>query len=414
MNNINDQILDYFDSFTNSSDYDLLLKIYDQPHNFDDTDVNDKEYCNLVRFYNKLLSTKESYNYRIEVDRHCTALIEKLFQRYVGKNTFVLTTEQEHPAVKNYLPENNTFIICVNELKYENAVSQIIKKFKESNCTEFFLIMAGVIPGSAEILDETFFRKLKYALTKENIPHIFVLDDCQGLFMIQRDYSDFDAILGTAHVLVRYGFSMGILFTKLPHKIGYINKAGLKDLSTKLNYVFNHKQDALKFNGLITQFVKDEIDDNVLKIKDNQAQHMFVVSTDGVKFSQKKADEMKDYGIIFSELNTQNRFIRLRYQDCILFNSQDMLNVLQSFKKMLHSLKRMKDLATDLNFDKNVDINYDFIVNGTNKGIGEVNKKIYRSSFNVDEISEILNNSSLSFDKAKTNIVYHYIFEHQR
>ena len=84
---------------------------------------------------------KEDFNYRIEVDAHCTALIEKLFKRYVGKNTFVLTTEQEHPSVKNYLPKDNTYIICVNETKNEDAIPQIIQKFKKSGCTEFFLIM---------------------------------------------------------------------------------------------------------------------------------------------------------------------------------------------------------------------------------------------------------------------------------
>lgn len=403
-------LLDYFNSFINKGDYPLFLKVYDQKHDFDDTNINDPEYIQLVNFYNRLLNIK---GYRVEVDEHCTSLIKKLFQRYVNKDTFVLTTEQEHPAVKNYLPENNTYIICVNELNRKDAIPQIIQKFKQSGCKNFFLIMAGVVPGSSEILSEAFFRQLKLELTRNNINHIFTLDDCQGLYMINRDYSDFDCILGTAHVVVRYGFSMGILYTKLPHIIGHINKGSLKDFTSKLNYAFNHKQDALKFNSLMTEFLKDEIDNDTFTIKGNQASHMLTISTNGVKFNQKNATYLKDFGIIFSELNSKNRLIRLRYQDTLLFEPQELIKGLYQFKKMLHSLKKMKELGTDLTFDNSVDIDYGFMVNGTNKSIGDVNKKIYKSSFRNNEVSEIINRSSLMMENQKS-IVYNYIFSHQR
>lgn len=413
MKSIEDKLLTYLDGFTNKADYKDFLSVYDQKHDFDDTTLDDLEYIQLVQLYNKLLNLKEDFNYRIEVDAHCTALIEKLFKRYVGKNTFVLTTEQEHPSVKNYLPKNNTYIICVNETKNEDAIPQIIQKFKESGCTEFFLIMAGVIPGSSEILDEKFFKQLKVELAKAYINHIFVLDDCQGLYMLNRDYSDFDCILGTAHVIVRYGFSMGILYTKLPHKIGYINKGSLKAFLPKIKYALNHKEDALKFNSIMKEFLKDEIDGNTFIIKGNQAPHMLTISTRGVKFNQKVATELKDYGIIFSELNSKDRLIRLRYQETILFEPKEYIEGLHRFKKMLHSLQKMKELGTDLTFDNSVDIDYGFKINGTNKTIGEVNKKLYKSAFNKNEVLDMLDRSSLTIANQKP-IAYQYIFNHQR
>lgn len=413
MKNIENEILNYLDTFTSKDDYSSFLSIYDQKHNFNDTITKDPEYIQLVKFYNKLLNLKEEFNYRVEVDAHCTALIEKLFKRYVSKDTFVLTTEQEHPSVKIFLPKNNTYIVYVNELKKENIIIQIVQKFKESGCKDFFLIMAGVMPASSEIIDEIFFKQLKLALNKSNIKHIFVLDDCQGLYMIDRDYSDFDCILGTAHVVVRYGFSMGILYTKLPSQIGYINKSSLKGFIPKIEYAINHKQDALKFNNLITEFLKDEIDGETLSIKGNQAPHMLSISTNGVKFNQKVATDLKDYGIIFSEINSKNRRIRLRYQDTILFEPKEFIAGLHRFKRMLHSLRKMKELGTDLIFDNTADIDYGFKINGTNTPVSEINKSLYKSSFDKKEITEIFDRSSLTMNEHKL-ISYRYIFDHQR
>ena len=57
-------------------------------------------------------------------------------------------------------------ISCTAKLSSNNidAIPQIIQKFKQSGCKNFFLIMAGVVPGSSEILSEAFFRQLKLEL----------------------------------------------------------------------------------------------------------------------------------------------------------------------------------------------------------------------------------------------------------
>ena len=404
---MDNEILNYFDSFVNSKDYGLLLKNYDKDYAYDDTTTQDPEYIHLVKFYNKLLNIKDESNYRIEVDSCCSALIEKLFQRYVTKDTFVLTTEQEHPSVKYCLPENNTYIIYVKELYYKNAVSQIIKRFKQSSCTNFFMIMAGTMPGSAEFINPSFFRKLKKALVQEHISHILVLDDCQGLFMLERDFSDFDCILATAHVLVRHGFEMGLLFTRLPQKIGYINKTGLKDFVTKLNYVFNHKKEALQFNKMMSKFFAQEIDGKTFSVDKKQVPHMFVIKTKNMKFSQKHADQLKKFGIILSEINSKIRLIKLRYQETVLFEPKVYADVLVKIRKILHVLRRMKELNDNLNFDNSIDLKYDFTITGTKVRIDEIDKKTYKSLYDpvnsIDECNEY------------RNITFNYIFkQHQR
>lgn len=411
MQNIDNEFLKYLEGFVNTSDYTYLLNVYDKKHAFDDTTTTDPEYLNLTTFYNRLLNLTDKY--RVEVDCNCTSLIEKLFARYVNADTFVLTTEQEHPAVKAYLPAKNTFIISINELDNPLAISQIITKFRQTSYKKLFLIMSGVVAGSSKIIKQSFFEQLKVELNKAHIPHLFVLDDCQGLFMTPRNYAIFDAILGTAHVIVRYGFSMGILFTKLPDRIGYINKASLKAFINKLKYVFNHKAEATRFNTIVHSFLGNEIDGNILNVKAGQASHMITISTTGVKFNQRSADELSTYGMLFSELNTKNRLIRLRYQDAILFNPRAYLDGLYKLKRVLHSLKKMNEFAIDLSFDNSIDIDYEFTVNNINKPIGEINKNIYRSDFNINEIERVIKQSQSTYVGHK-EAVYNYIFNRQR
>lgn len=398
------EIFDFLNSFRTSKDSNLLTLDY-TANNYDKDDItslSDLEYLELVRYYNRLLNIKDSLNYRIEIGPNCTFLIERLFERYVSNNTFVLTTEQEHPAVKNCLREN-TYIIKVDELYRKNAISQIIKKYKQSKCINFFLIMQGVICGSAEIIDEAFFKKLKAALQKEGIPHILILDDCQGLYMTNRDYTDFDGILATGHVLIKHGIEMGILYTKLNKKIGYINKAGLKAFSTKLAFVLNHRKDAIKFNSLIKDYLKDEIDKKDLKIKPNQASHMLVIQTNGIKFNQKHADEMEKSYITFSELNTRLGLIRLRYQEAITIDPIKYINSLKRLKKILRSLRKKKELGNEATFDNSIALNYDYSLNNKDERmVSDVNSKSnYNSSFNMKETE--------SKEKVYP-IKFHYIF----
>ena len=272
-------------------------------------------------------------------------------------------------------------------------------------------MMAGVIPGSAEVLNQQFFVNLKNSLVTNSIPHTLILDDCQGIYMTKRDYSIFDGILGTAHVLIKTNFEMGILFTKLKHKIGYFNKAALNVFADKLMIVCNHRQNALKFNELVSEFLKDEIDNKDFEMKSTQAQHMAVIKANKIKFNQKYADELEAVNITFSELNTPVGMIRLRYQEAIMKDPNEYIKKLNRLKHILRSLKRGKELRESVIFDNSENINYNFEVNGNIK-VSKINKKPLKIKFYTKDND--IENQHEDIIENQTKFNFHYIFNRSR
>lgn len=378
----------------------------------DDCLETDIEYINLVKLYKSLLNCGVLDKYRIETGPNCTYLIEELFKRYVNNDTFVLTTEQEHPAVKYFLNTDNIYVLQVEDINKRDVIKRIIRKYKQSKCKNFFLMMAGVIPGSAKILDQNFFVGLKQALIFNKIPNVLILDDCQGIYMVDRDYSIFDGILGTAHVLIKSNFEMGILLTKLPHKIGYINKAGLNAFKDGLQIICNHKSDAKKFNTIFKQLLKAEIDGKAFEIKEGQAPHMLVLSANRVPFNQKYADRMEASEITFSELNSPIGMIRLRYQEAVNKDPEVYINTyIKELKRILKALKRAKELKENTDFNNSINIDYDFTINKDNIKIGEINKKPLEKTFYTKE-----NNMENAYaDTIEVNAQrFHYIYNKVR
>lgn len=351
-----------------------------------DCTTQDKEYQALNSLYKELLDSDFLNDYRIEVGPNCTFLIEELFKRYVTDDTFVLVTEQEHPAVKYFLTTKNIHVLLVEDIDKKDVIKRILRKYKKSKCKSFFLMMAGVIPGSAKFLKQEFFVNLKQSLIANHIPNVLILDDCQGIYMANRDYSIFDGILGTAHVLIKSDFEMGILLTKLPQRIGYINKAGLKAFVKGLQIICKHKQAANEFHSIFKELFKDEIDNNTFEIKNDQAKHMLVIQANQVPFNQKYADQMEKANITFSELNSPVGTIRLRYQEAITKDPDIYINeYIPKLKKILRALKRAKEVRENLVFDNSVNINYDFTINKNNVAISEINKKQLKKSFYTKE-----------------------------
>ena len=411
---IEEKALSYLKSFFTKEERIELNKLNSASVDLtrDDCSVTDSEYQNLVRLYKNLLNCGILDKYRVEVGPTCTYLIEELFKRYVNNDTFVLVTEQEHPAVKYFLNTNNVYVLQVDDIDKKDVIKRILRKYKHSKCKNFFLIMAGVIPGSAKILNQNFFANLKQSLTANAIPNVLILDDCQGIYMVNRDYSVFDGILGTAHVLIKSNFEMGILLTKLPHKIGHINKTGLNTFKKGLEIICNHRQDAQKFNSIFRELLKDEIDGKAFEIKEEQASHMLVLQANQVPFNQKYADKMEPSEITFSELNSPIGMIRLRYQEAITKDPDIYIYIyIRELKKIIKSLKRAKELKENEIFDNSINIDYDFTINKDNVKIGEINKKQMNKSFYTKEndaenkYEDVIENNQRNF---------HYIYNRVR
>ena len=140
----------------------------------------------------------------------CSNFIRELFQKYVDDNTLVISSDCEHPTVKECLNKcKNTLILAQHQdirtfnLKY---IEEKLKQFKK-----VFVYIIAIRNDTGEITPQSFMLKLKQLLISKE--HIMVLDDVQGMFLVPRDYTLYDYVLGTGHVIVDQ-FELGIMISK--------------------------------------------------------------------------------------------------------------------------------------------------------------------------------------------------------
>ena len=359
MKEIEKEIKDYLDNFFTPNELiELSTNINPQKHDFDDTTPNDPQYINACKLlFDKLKNSALLDKYRIEVGPNCTYLIEQLFKTYVDKDTFLVISSHEHNATTKQIttPENKKYMIYVQKrselLKNkESIIKDILTKFKESGCKKIFCIMVGTTPHTTITVDQEFFIALKNGFVAADVPHIMVLDDCQGLYMIERNYDIFDAFLGTTHVLYPLLDPMGIIFTKLPKKIGFIQRKSLLDLNDKLNILLKSKEKAIQFNSLLSKYFESILQDTGFEKYENEAPHQFGIHLDKTKTDMRWDKELITYGIKFNPVESFDNFVRMRYQEIIVQSSDAFIEGLNKLSKVLYKLKHYKQFGLDVNY----------------------------------------------------------------
>ena len=135
-----------------------------------------------------------------------TDLIKRLFKKYVDDDTLVLTTTCEHPNVLEILK------------KYKNVKyvmeGQRLKDFKlTKQYKRIFVYMIGTICATGYIVLDQEFDLIINEAKQHSKEVITVIDAVQELFLLPRDYSRFDYIIGTAHALIK-NYDTGILLSK--------------------------------------------------------------------------------------------------------------------------------------------------------------------------------------------------------
>jgi len=345
------KIYQYLSNYFTSNELQIMKKYYIHDYNHDDTFFNDPEYLQLTKLYKSLLNIADEGKYRIEVDESGRALIKKLFERYVTTDTLVITTVEEHFSVTNEINKlnpKNVFKICIGGEEHlsNKLIEEILAKYNSSNCKNIFIFLPGVVPGFSIVLNQTLLCNIKTALIKNNIPHIFVLDDCQGILNIKRDYDIFDAILISTHVLF-LGFDMGILFTKLNKKIGFVNKTGLKRFAEKLEILSNHRDKANQFNTLLTEYFNPILNDSFVKKIDTAPQY-FTLTLNNIKNQAKYTKELyTKYRITINEVNAPVSWLRIRLHEALIQNPNHFLEGLRKTTQILNKLEMQKNLISE-------------------------------------------------------------------
>ena len=205
---VQNKLIDWwFKQFDISNEEMKLLKSYET-----DFATKDVEYFyDYVKEKALSMLPVRTINYNVHFDTCATNIIDCLFNQYVDDDTLVITTMSEHPSVKKNLEKcKNVLYMCCNGkvIKEFYKQSEQIRKFKK-----VFVYSIALSVGDGQITYNDIIQDLKRDLDLMQIQSTFVLDAVQELFMLPRDYSLYDYVIGTAHAFVTQ-YDTGILFSR--------------------------------------------------------------------------------------------------------------------------------------------------------------------------------------------------------
>lgn len=347
-------ISEYINSFYAPTDLQSLVS----PVNIQLTETPiDNEYILLCNKILSLLDENLKNKYRIEIGNKCRVLIKALFDTYVDNDTFVITSNGDHEATLSQLQKKKYYLSNLFEIVNapDIALEKILAAFKKSNCKKLFCIMVSTAPQSAITIDQDFFKNLKLRLLKEKIEHILILDDCQSIFVVEKNYELFDGFLATGHVLSPIFPNFGLLFTKLPKRCGIINKNSLVELYPKLQVINKYKDKAKQFNHILNTYFLDVLEKTGFKQFKNEAPHQFSIALPNVLNTEKYDAKFSKYNIRINPANVSANFIRIRYHEAIIQDPTELIKGLEEVKKYLVKMYRYKELAvTPQTYDESI------------------------------------------------------------
>lgn len=302
--------------------------------------VDDSLYKNMVDDYFDMLeySNISSDNHTITFDTCGTNLINELFKKYVNDDTLVISTSYEHNSVQEILNSiDNKIILNTDDLKKHNisSIMNYNKPFKNA-----FVYIIGTQISTGEITPQDFFVKIKDYFLNNNIEHTIVIDDVHGMFFIPRDYSLFDYVLYTAHAILP-DYNMGMLISKhgdIGEKIYNWGNDYLKKLYKIKEKIYYYRW----FRNILLDYFYEFISSGECIPYNQTVDHIFAMETNGLMFTEKNYNKLKEYGITISEHKNYKNFIRIRFQEFIEQDVDIAIEGLKFTKKLLNQLIMMK------------------------------------------------------------------------
>ena len=143
-------------------------------------------------------------NSLISFDTCATNIIDELFKKHVTDETLVITSGSEHPSVVNNLNKCKNVKVVVNSTGLESL------NFDFTKYKNIFCYFIGLSVGDNHYMPNKIVESLQQLIKSLNMPSVFILDDVQEMFLLPRDYSIYDYVIGTAHALIPK-FNTGIL-----------------------------------------------------------------------------------------------------------------------------------------------------------------------------------------------------------
>ena len=264
-------------------------------------------------------------NYTLSFNDRATTFINELFDLYVDNNTLIIMSDCEHNNVKEKAKQfKNILEVKDFKLNYE-----VIKQYKR-----VFVYFIGTQISSGIITPQSFFIELKDFLDQNQIKYTFILDAVQEMFLLPRDYSLFDYIIGTAHSLI-VNFDLGILLSKENSKLGrnYNKEKYLVDL-LEIFTSRKYKMQILKY--LLKEHYYKYIQTTFEEIP-NGIYNIFSLRINKKIFTQEMRDILSKYYIKLEGINNDVQFIRFRSQHYIT-NPEALIPGIETLDNLLEEI----------------------------------------------------------------------------
>lgn len=271
--------------------------------------------------------SEEISNYTLLFSDRATNFINELFDKYVDDDTLIIISDCEHNNVKIKVKQFSNLL----EIKNLNIDFSYIKTFKK-----VFVYFIGTQISSGIITPQSFFIDLKQFLIKNKIEHKLVLDAVQEMFLLPRDYSLFDYIIGTAHSLI-VNFDLGILLSKENSKLGR-NIGNKGEKLVELLKIFTSRKCKLQsLRYLLRDHYYKYIKLGICQEIPNSIYNIFSLRINKKIFTQEMREALGKYYIKLEGIDNDIQFIRFRAQHYIT-NPEALIPGLKALDNLLEEI----------------------------------------------------------------------------
>lgn len=242
--------------------------------------LSDGEFNKVNDYLKSLLPFSNINDYNFSFAPCATDLITELFNKYVDEDTLILTTKSEHPNVKKLLNKYKNVEYVYDKMSLQNF--KIDKKFKR-----VFVYMISTLCATGTIIYDFEMQSVIDKARSSGKEVITVIDAVQELFLLPRDYSQYDYIIGTSHVLIP-DFDMGIVLSK-DSSVGK-RLAVSKVFSELLSLLMKRKEFLYQFN-MIMNIEFGELKNSPFKAVSN-VNHLYFIQSECGEFDGITKDDI--------------------------------------------------------------------------------------------------------------------------
>ena len=276
----------------------------------------------------------------VHFTKSCTDAINALFKPYIeDENSLVITTSLEHESVVKNLKKCKhvvTLDASITTLHNLLTIPEIAKQAGNKMYSKVLVYVVGTYVGFGNIHSNYLVEKIQQRARMLSNDVCIVLDDCQGMFLVPRDYSIYDYVLCTSHALT--SLDSGIIFSE-KDDIGAKALEPITLLTQRLEPVIKRREKLLMFKNIMSQYF-DTYRQQFKQIElSNSVPYIFSVDDVNRCISDDVGLEFEKYCIMLDGRNSisDKRILRFRAMH-FLFFPQHLIDGIQFFEDFIQEI----------------------------------------------------------------------------